>query len=113
MFKSIPMHEIVLDVQLSEEEKAIIQQHGLGDKTLFTWPVDPSDTFNMRVMPNGQFAMGVKELLKMPLVNDQIPRYSNLADAQAGMAHLEGQLRVLKEMMGDVAAAPKSKSFEL
>src|SRR5437764_772244 len=96
MFKSMQIHAVVADVQLSEEETAAIHQLKLGDYELITIPCFlPIDLKTIGT----EHTLGVSALLNQPKYGPITLQYPDPVQAQNGMAELKQRLTKLKEIM--------------
>jgi hypothetical protein len=106
MFKSMSVHRVVLNVKLSEEEKAAIKTLGLEKELIFSWPRlgNPKDIQLLGdtcVMVAGHLGGAHSNL-----------SFENLINAKIGMEKIEDGLRHLKSLLA-AADLPDSKSMEI
>jgi hypothetical protein len=109
MFKSAPIHAVVANVELSEEEKAAINQMKIADYILVNVPCFlPIDLKTV----GSERPYSVNALLWQHKHGPLTLKYPDAFKAQQGMAELKEQLTNLKGML-DHVDAPKHDSFEL
>jgi len=111
-FRSQDVYEILLDVQLTEEEKYLIKKLGTKKDIIFTISHLAADKQSQ------QFAASRgedgKEFYIYYFVEGKWPRlvFDRLAEAQQAIPKIEEQFRILKEILNNVNPQA-SRSFEL
>ena len=112
-FGSRPVHQIILDVQLTEEDKWLIHNLGLNDKVLFTIPFLDGQIAEMNLATQDGYsgnAFLVDYFFKGQ--NHKALQFDHLVDAKAAIPMIEESFRALKQIL-DSADIPEHRTFEL
>jgi len=101
------IHIVTLSVQLTEEEKKIIELTDIRDHVVCERPIRAG--VEKSADPD-LFHLFVRHLLKD---EPDVYEFENLADANSYANALPGSLKNLKDFINDNKEAPESTSFEL
>ncbi|TQF26280.1 hypothetical protein UNPF46_34570 [Bradyrhizobium sp. UNPF46] len=111
IFKTIPVKQVIIAVEFSEEEKAAITKLGLADHIFYSHPINSRDTDGLRIQEDTHYHIKVGRLLK-PLGGTMIPSYDSQAEAQQAIQELTEQFKLLKQKL-KAADAPTSTTLDL
>ena len=110
LFKTTSVQSVIVDIRLSEEEKAQVQHLALSDYQFITVPCFlPAD-----IKINGeQRIITVAALINHEEYGPLRVLYPDLIHAQNGMAEVKESLTKLKEAMTNRTEVSNEQSFEL
>jgi hypothetical protein len=112
-FGSRPVHQIVLDVQLTEEEKWLVNALCLQNQVLFTIPFLEGQVAEMNLAAQDGYsgnAFLVEYFYKSQ--RHKALQFDRLIDAKNAIPMIEDSFRALKQLL-DSADIPDHRAFEL
>jgi hypothetical protein len=114
LLKGRPAYKLLLDVQLTEEEKYLVKTLGIENQILFTVPYLMGNEKQEILDAQSGFSYNTY-LVKYFLQYNKFwrePAFDTLFDAKNAIPMIEDSFRALKQML-DSADVPEHRTFEL